>query len=211
MWLVRRLTDFRVRLQALSQCFTFLVWTAIYRIRSASPLKRTVLLHINFLFHWYRDSLQGVQRPEREVVYSLPSSYEVKNEWSHNSTPSICPYGTDRDKLTFLPCTLGCLFEYSVSYQLFVPIPFHVSSSKLHCLTCNIFTHAINNTGYERRINVSYETMNSKHSKKKRAADFRYFPSIYRGGLSKSMKKIGIDGIPVNIRTGNLRNNSQKG
>ena len=55
---------------------------------------------------------------------------------------------------SFLPFTLGCLFECSVPYQLFAPIPFHVSSSKLYCLIYNIFTHTISNTGYERRINV---------------------------------------------------------
>lgn len=142
-WLVKRLTDFRVRLQTLSPCPSFLVWTAIYRVRSSSPLKRTVLLYVSLLFHWYRGSLQGVKRPECEVVHSPPSSDEVKNAWSHNSTPSLCLFGTDEDTFTFLPFTLSCLFECSVSYQLFAPIPFHFSSSKLYCLICNIFTHAI--------------------------------------------------------------------
>ena len=54
--------------------------------------------------------------------------------------------------------------------------------------------------------------MNSKHRRKKTVSvDFRYFPSIYLDGLSKSMKKIRIVGIPIDIRTGNLRNTSQKG
>ena len=33
---------------------------------------------------------------------SLPSSAEVKNEWSSNSTPPICLHGVDRDKFTFV-------------------------------------------------------------------------------------------------------------
>ena len=127
---------------------------------------RTVVCQLLIPLVLYRGSLHGVKRSEREVVYSPPFGDEVENEWSHTSTPAICPYDTDRDNFTFLPFTLGCLFEYSV---LFVPIPLHVSSSKLCCLICNIFTHAISNTGYECRINVSYETTNWKHRRKKQS------------------------------------------
>jgi len=31
----------------------------------------------------------GVNRPGREADHSLPSSTEVKNAWSHTSTPTI--------------------------------------------------------------------------------------------------------------------------
>jgi hypothetical protein len=128
MWLVKRLTDFTVRLQALNQYLSFLVWTAIYRVRSSSPLKRTLLLHVSLLFRSYRGSLQGVKRPEREVVHSLQSSDEVKNAWSHTSTPSICPYGTDRATLRFyltpsavylnILCLISCSPPYPFTFHL---------------------------------------------------------------------------------------------
>jgi hypothetical protein len=168
MGLVRRLTDFRVRQQALSQCFTFLVWTAINRIRSASPLKRTVLLYVSFLFHWYCTV----------VICRGYSGWNVKlythrllvtSSKMSGVIPLLPLYVLMAQPGTTLPFIFGCLFEYSVSYQLFAPIPLHVSSSKLYCLICNIFTHAISNTGYEFRINVSYETMNSKHRRKKQS------------------------------------------
>jgi hypothetical protein len=34
----------------------------------------------------------GLKWPKREVKYSAPSSGEVKNEWSHTSTPTVCLY-----------------------------------------------------------------------------------------------------------------------
>jgi hypothetical protein len=41
--------------------------------------------------------LQWVRRPERDADHSTPPSAEVKNEWSCAYTPTICPYGWDRD------------------------------------------------------------------------------------------------------------------
>jgi uncharacterized membrane protein YoaK (UPF0700 family) len=38
----------------------------------------------------------------------------------------------------------------------------------------------------------------------------RYFPSIYLDGQNKSMKKIRMVGVSVDIPTGNLRNTTQK-
>jgi hypothetical protein len=35
----------------------------------------------------------GVKQPGREADHSLPSSAEVKNEWSHTSTPPIRLHG----------------------------------------------------------------------------------------------------------------------
>ena len=37
--------------------------------------------------------------PGLEADYSLTSSADVKNEWSHASTPSICLHGVDRKTL----------------------------------------------------------------------------------------------------------------
>jgi hypothetical protein len=38
---------------------------------------------------------------ERKVDHSLPSSAEVKNEWSYTSTTPICLHGANREKFTF--------------------------------------------------------------------------------------------------------------
>jgi len=62
---------------------------------------RTAICQLLIPLVLYRGYLQRVQRLEREVVYSPPSSDEFENEWSHTSTPSICPYGTARDNFTF--------------------------------------------------------------------------------------------------------------
>jgi hypothetical protein len=42
------------------------------------------------LFSVYRGSFPGVKRLGREVQHSLPSSAEVKNEWSCTTTPPMC-------------------------------------------------------------------------------------------------------------------------
>jgi len=133
MWLVKRLTDFRVGLQALSQCISFLVWTAIYRPRSSCPLKRIVLFYVSLLFHWYRGSLEGVKRPERDV-HSPPSGDEVKNACNHTSTPSICPLGTNGDFLfTFYPrlsiwmfCALSAVRPHTLSRFIFKTVLFNL-------------------------------------------------------------------------------------
>ena len=43
-------------------------------------------------------SLSGVKRTGREVDHPLPSSAEVKNEWSYASTPPICLHGVNSVK-----------------------------------------------------------------------------------------------------------------
>jgi len=49
-----------------------------------------------------------VKRPEREADHSPPSSVEVQNEWSYNSTPPICLTAT----LNFFTLISFCLFNY---------------------------------------------------------------------------------------------------
>jgi hypothetical protein len=40
-----------------------------------------------------------------EYDISIPSSADVKNEWSYTSTPPICLLGVDRDNFTFFIVT----------------------------------------------------------------------------------------------------------
>jgi len=40
--------------------------------------------------------VRGVKRPERDV-HTLPSSAEVKNEWSYTSASPVCFRDVDRD------------------------------------------------------------------------------------------------------------------
>ena len=47
-----------------------------------------------------------VKRPGRDVDLSLPTSAEVKNEWSYTSSPPVCPSGED------LPFTFCQKYEY---------------------------------------------------------------------------------------------------
>ena len=61
-----------------------------------------------------RDFFSSVQRWEREVNCSPPSSAKIKNEWSYTSTPSLCLHGMDRDCFAFLPYTV-CLCEMSTA------------------------------------------------------------------------------------------------
>ena len=42
-----------------------------------------------------------VKRPARELNHSPSCSVKVKNEWSHNSTPSIRLHAVDTDSFTF--------------------------------------------------------------------------------------------------------------
>jgi hypothetical protein len=39
--------------------------------------------------------------PGRDVDHSLPSSTEVKNEWSYTSVPPMCLYDVHGDEATF--------------------------------------------------------------------------------------------------------------
>ena len=40
---------------------------------------------------------QGIKGIRRDVAQSRPSSTEVRNEWSYDSTPPICIHGVDTD------------------------------------------------------------------------------------------------------------------
>ena len=55
-----------------------------------------------FLFIAYRVSFSGVERTERLVDRHPASNAEVKNDWSHISTPSIRLHGVDWDNFTFV-------------------------------------------------------------------------------------------------------------
>jgi hypothetical protein len=167
-------------------------------------------LCVSLLFNGYHGSLQGVKRQGCEFVHSPPSSAEVKNAYGRTSPPPIRLYSSDRVQL-YLFTSYPWLFEYSMSISC-GPIPsLDASSSKLQFLIRNIFIHAVSNTGYERRINVWQRITNSKHcSRKQSLPNLRYLPRIYLDGLSKIMKNIRMVSVPVDIRTGNLRNTSHK-
>lgn len=49
----------------------------------------------------YRGSFPGVNRPDSEVHYLLPSKDTVKNGWSKTSTPYISLHGVQKDNSTF--------------------------------------------------------------------------------------------------------------
>jgi hypothetical protein len=56
-----------------------------------------------FLANRYRGPLPGMKWPERKLNHSSPFSFEVKNEWSYNSTPPICLHVLDRQIFEFSP------------------------------------------------------------------------------------------------------------
>jgi hypothetical protein len=47
---------------------------------------------------------------------SLPSSAEVKNEWSYTSPPPVCLHGMHRNNLNFYP--LWCLLQWQEKGEL---------------------------------------------------------------------------------------------
>ena len=49
-----------------------------------------------FLFNGRRGSFPVIWRPACDAEHSLPSSADVKNEWSYTSTPPIYLHGVDR-------------------------------------------------------------------------------------------------------------------
>ena len=66
------------------------------------------LLHIvltrsgDHLANENRNSLLGLKQPGRESDPSLPSTTEVKNEWSYTSNPPIRFHGVARDIFNFI-------------------------------------------------------------------------------------------------------------
>jgi hypothetical protein len=51
------------------------------------------------LFHEYRGSFPVMNRPGRDVDPSPKSSVQVKNEWSHTTTPPTRLHGVDRVRM----------------------------------------------------------------------------------------------------------------
>jgi len=60
-----------------------------------------------------------LKRARREVDHSSLYRAEVKNEWSHTSTPPTCLHGADRENFTFLypMTTISISVTQSSSYQ----------------------------------------------------------------------------------------------
>jgi hypothetical protein len=54
--------------------------------------------------------VRGVKRPGRDV-HALPSSAEVKNEWSYTSASPVCVRGVDKD------------FNFLGFYLITLPVP----------------------------------------------------------------------------------------
>jgi hypothetical protein len=61
---------------------------------------------MSLLFKGKRGSSSVIQRPEREVSHSPPSSTEVKNEWSYASIPPVRLRGVDSKHITFFTSSL---------------------------------------------------------------------------------------------------------
>ena len=47
----------------------------------------------NLHFNGYQGYPSGINRQERDVYHSPPSSAEVESEWSYTSTPNLCLHG----------------------------------------------------------------------------------------------------------------------
>jgi hypothetical protein len=73
-----------------------------YFLPPLSKLSRLTVGHTQPVVNGYWHSFLGVWWPGREVDHSPPSSAEVKNEWSHTSTPLIYLHYTDRDDFNYL-------------------------------------------------------------------------------------------------------------
>ena len=83
----------------------------------------------------YQSSLPGIKRPGHEVYHSPPFNADVKNEWTHTSTPTICIHDMDKDDFyhnkkkssnreklkPFLP---SFLFSFSLSLSFLPYLPF---------------------------------------------------------------------------------------
>jgi hypothetical protein len=59
----------------------------------------------NFLCNGHQGSFPGVNRPRREVHYLLPSTVEVKYQWSYAYNPSIRLRGVNKDSFTLFYLT----------------------------------------------------------------------------------------------------------
>jgi hypothetical protein len=53
---------------------------------------------------WGKSSFLGAKQMGHEIDYTLPSSAEVKNDWSYTPPHLVCLHGVARDIFTFI-CT----------------------------------------------------------------------------------------------------------
>ena len=74
------------------------------------------------VFNRYHSSFPRVKRPGRDLDHSHPFSAEIKNEWSHTSTPPISLNGVGRYKFT--------VYSFVKRYKLVAPLS--KPSNKLH-------------------------------------------------------------------------------
>ena len=88
--LIRRLKDNVVSI--VTSCyglgvpsFEYRQWQDFIVSKNPDPIWGTPRI----LFKWYRGSFVMVKQLEREIDHSLPSSAEIKNEWSYTSTPPV--------------------------------------------------------------------------------------------------------------------------
>jgi hypothetical protein len=73
-----------------------------------SPKRADRLLGpLSLLLNGYRGSVPRVKWPGSEVYHSLPSSAEVKNEWSYTSTPPTCLHGVELFHLSLASLRCG--------------------------------------------------------------------------------------------------------
>lgn len=59
------------------------------------------------LIMWVLEVLSaGVNQLECKVDHSLPTSADLKNEWSYTSAPPICLHAVDREDFTLTFCCI---------------------------------------------------------------------------------------------------------
>jgi hypothetical protein len=96
------------------------------RIILFTTVSRTALGPIQSHIQWVPTALSpGVKLPGRDANHSLPSSAEVKNAWSYNSTPQyvftvwclVKHRGNFTFTFTLLPLSSGWTSETLVSYH----------------------------------------------------------------------------------------------
>jgi hypothetical protein len=71
----------------------------------------------SFLFNRYRGSFPGIRRPRRGTDHLPPPPAEVKNEWSHTTTPLIRLHGVRRDSITHSVTLVPLLTSYPQANQ----------------------------------------------------------------------------------------------
>ena len=80
-----------------------------------STMSRLTMQPIELSIHWVPGRFPRVKWPEHEVDHLIPSSAEVKNEWSYNSTPPVCLHGVDVNNCTFwLGIDTFCFMDWGI-------------------------------------------------------------------------------------------------